>query len=268
MNFSPALKRVFSTGKVYLVGAGPGDPDLLTVKAYRCLAQAEVIVYDRLVNKTLLDLAPDACELIYVGKRKHLHSMPQADIEQLLIRKALAGRHVVRLKGGDPFIFGRGGEEVAALRQASVAVEVIPGVTAAAGAASACTLPLTHREVAQAVTFVTAHRTDGCLGVDWALVTRPAQTVVFYMGFSVLVDLVAGLLAHGVSPAKQFSVISRATQADQQVLHTTLGTVLDAPEIGHMKMPALLVMHNTPAGICAGTQELEDLLIASALACG
>jgi len=236
-------------GTVYLVGAGPGDPELLTVKAHRCLTQADVVVYDRLINPMLLALTPSHCEHIYAGKRKHLHAIRQADIHTLLIRHARQHKRVVRLKGGDPFVFGRGGEEVGALRAAGIEFEVVPGITAANGASAAACLPLTHRDTAQAVTLVTAHKRHGKLDIDWALVTRPGQTVVIYMGYSVLDDLASTLLIYGQPAETQFSIISRATHDDEFVLHTTLGEVRNHPQVDRVCAPALLIMHNTPAGI-------------------
>lgn len=244
-------------GTVYLVGAGPGDPELLTVKAWRCLEQADVIIYDRLVNKALLALARPDCKLIYVGKRKHLHSVPQPEIHALMQRCAHRYRRVVRLKGGDPFVFGRGGEEVQALRKVGLHVEIIPGITAAAGAAASTSLPLTHRDGAQAVTLVTAHKRHGQLDVDWDLVVRPQQTVVFYMGFSLLEELVGELLARGVDGRQQFSIISHATQPDERVLHSTLGEILSEPELADMATPALLILHNTPSGVLPEVQLKE-----------
>lgn len=240
------MKKSMQRGCVYLVGAGPGDPDLLTVKASRYLSAADVVVYDRLANSGVLDLVPRDCELIYAGKRKHLHAMTQPAINDILINKARQGLRVVRLKGGDPFIFGRGGEELAALDAAGIDCEVVPGITAATGAAASIGLPLTHRDCAQAVTFVTAHRREGVLDVDWQLVTRSGQTVVFYMGFSVLDDLVTALLERNVDPLTRFSVVARATRIDEMCLHSTLADIRAHPDLEHMTTPALLIMHNMP----------------------
>ena len=236
---------------VLLVGAGPGDPELLTLKAYRALSDAEVVVYDRLVGADIMALVPTACERIYAGKRKHLHAMPQEQINQVLVTHALRGRKVVRLKGGDPFIFGRGGEEVAALRARGLDVEVIPGITAASAAAASQSLPLTHRGVSQSVTFITAHRQDGELRIDWPLVLGAAQTVAFYMGFSLLEELVAELLARGVAPATQLSIVSRASTAQERAMHGTLATILDDAQTERLEAPAVLILHRTPAGVMA-----------------
>ncbi|MEM7077088.1 MAG: uroporphyrinogen-III C-methyltransferase [Pseudomonadota bacterium] len=253
-------KTSAQAGVVYLVGAGPGDPELLTVKACRLIASAEVIFYDRLLDKEVLTLAPEVCELVYVGKRKHLHAMRQEDIARRMVERAAAGFKVVRLKGGDPFVFGRGGEEVAALHQAGIAVEVVPGITAATGAAASNTLPLTHRDSAHAVTLVTAHKRHGHLDLDWDLVSRPGQTVVFYMGFSVLADLVTGLLATGVPGETRFSIISRATYDDERVLHAALGDMPAPSELEQLEAPALLILHNTPDGIVAADRHAAGAL--------
>ncbi len=240
-----------NAGCVYLVGAGPGDPELITVKGQRLLANAEVVVYDRLVNRALLDLLPSRCRRIYVGKRKHLHAMAQADINATLVKHALAGSRVVRLKGGDPLVFGRGGEEAAALSAAGVPWEIVPGVTAATGAAASTGLALTHRDFAQAVTFVTAHRRNGSLSLDWGLVTRPAQTVVFYMGLTVLAELVTGLRARGVPDTTQFTVVSRASLPGELVVHSTLADVLEHTGTLRLESPTLLIMHEIPVAAAA-----------------
>ncbi len=240
---------------VYLVGAGPGDPDLMTIKGQRCISRADVIIYDRLVNKTLLAWAGTDCELIYAGKRKHLHAMSQQQINQLMINKAKAGYTVVRLKGGDPFVFGRGGEEIEALDKQNIAWEVIPGITAAAGAAASLGVPLTHRSHAQAVTFVTAHKQNGTLDLDWDLVMRPNQTVVFFMGFSVLDTLVQTLLNKGQPPETNFSLIADATGPRERKVHTTLAQVRDHPELPLLNSPVLLMMHPAP---CVATRDLTQ----------
>ena len=233
-------------GHVSLVGAGPGDPDLLTVKGHRYLTQAEVIVYDRLVNNVLLELAPKHCELIYAGKRKNLHAMSQEQINEVLIDQAQQGKRVVRLKGGDPFMFGRGGEEIAALQHAGISCDVVPGITAATGAAASLALPLTLRGRAQAVTFVTAHKQAGVLDVDWDLVLRPNQTIAFYMGFSVLTELVEGLLERGAPADTKFSVVANATQENEMVVHSTLRDIRKRVELTTMRTPVILIMHNLP----------------------
>lgn len=231
-----------SAGTVYLVGAGPGDAELITLKASRCISQADVIVYDRLVNKDLLTLKPAHCSLVYAGKRKHLHAMRQADINAALITHAQAGKVVVRLKGGDPFIFGRGGEEVDALAKAGIAWEVVPGITAASGAAAALSLPLTLRGQSQALTFVTAHRRDGELQIDWPLLLHSEQTVVVYMGLSLLTDISNELLRRGKAASTPFTVVSNATRPDQQLVQGTLTDIADLARQAELKSPALLIM--------------------------
>ncbi|MEM7363554.1 MAG: uroporphyrinogen-III C-methyltransferase [Pseudomonadota bacterium] len=234
------------TGTVYLVGAGPGDPDLLTVKAYRLLQRADVVVYDRLINKALLKLAPDNADLIYVGKRKNLHVMSQDQINQTLIDHAAQGLCVVRLKGGDPFVFGRGGEEMDALNAANIACEIVPGITAAAGAAASIGLPLTHRDFAQSVTLVTAHRQHGKLDLDWNLVTGSHQSVVFYMGLSVMDELVAELLTHALPRNMPVTVVSNATCHNEICITGTLGEICDHPDRQHLNSPALVILHPRP----------------------
>jgi uroporphyrin-III C-methyltransferase len=176
-------------GKVWLIGAGPGDPDLLTVKAARLIAQADALVYDHLVGEGIMDLARSDARLIYAGKEASKHTLPQGSINQLLVDLAREGLSVVRLKGGDPFIFGRGGEELETLVASDIPFEVIPGVTAAAGCAAYSGFPLTHRDHAQALTFVTGHLKDGSVNLDWPALARPCHTIVFYMGIGAAAEI-------------------------------------------------------------------------------
>jgi uroporphyrin-III C-methyltransferase len=176
-------------GKVWLIGAGPGDPDLLTVKAARLIAQADALVYDHLVSEGIMDLARSDARLIYAGKEASKHTLPQGSINQLLVDLAREGLSVVRLKGGDPFIFGRGGEELETLVASDIPFEVIPGVTAAAGCAAYSGFPLTHRDHAQALTFVTGHLKDGSVNLDWPALARPCHTIVFYMGIGAAAEI-------------------------------------------------------------------------------
>lgn len=214
-------------GRVTIVGAGPGDPELLTMKAARALQEADLIVYDRLVGPGVLDHARRDADRIYVGKARGSHARSQAEINDLLVEKARAGLHVVRLKGGDPFIFGRGGEEQAHLQANGIPVETIPGITAAVGCAAAARIPLTHREAAQAVTFVTGHAQDGEPDLEWASLARGNRTVVVYMGASVAGRIAGRLLAAGADPATPTAVIVNGTLADQRVLSGTLGNLND-----------------------------------------
>ena len=224
-------------GVVWLVGAGPGDPELLTVKALRLLQRADVVVHDRLTPQAVLDLASPSARLIDVGKRKSRHTLPQDDINLLLVALAREGLTVVRLKGGDPFMFGRGGEELAVLRAHGVEAHVVPGVTAALAAG----LPLTHRGLAQAVTFVTGHAAAGAEpDLDWVSLAKANQTVVVYMGLSTAPRIAANLIAAGRAGSTPVVVIENASLADERRLSTTLaGLGADAAELDG---PALLVI--------------------------
>lgn len=215
-------------GQVVIVGAGPGDAELLTLKAARALQEADVIVYDRLVGADVLGRARRDAEFIYVGKAKGSHARSQAEINNLLVEKARAGLHVVRLKGGDPFIFGRGGEEQAFVAEHGIVVDVIPGITAALGCAASAGIPLTHRDVAQAVTFVTAHGRDGEPDLDWSALARGGQTLVVYMGASVAGRIAGRLLAAHANPATPVAIIHNGTLADQSVVVCSLAEVTDA----------------------------------------
>ena len=230
------------SGYVTFVGAGPGDPDLITVKGLRALQTAQVLVYDRLVSRELVEMVPRECTRIYVGKRKHLHVMEQQRINQLLIAHGKAGRQVVRLKGGDSFIFGRGGEEIDALEAAGIEWRVVPGVTAATGAAAELGMALTHRDHSQALTFITAQRRAGGFEIDWTLAMRPRQSVVFYMGLTLLGEITQGLLSRGMDPATPFAVIAKATQIDQRVIVGCIADIQCQCAQQKIAAPALLVM--------------------------
>ncbi len=229
-------------GKVYLVGAGPGDAELLTLKAARLLGQADVVVYDHLVGADVLALiGPDARRL-YVGKERSHHSIPQEGINELLVRLAREGRTVVRLKGGDPFVFGRGGEELQVLAAEGIPFEVVPGITAACGVASYAGIPLTHRDYAQSCTFVTGHLKDGSCDLDWPALARPRQTVVIYMGLSGLATICARLVEHGLPASWPAAVVAHGTLAEQQVVCATLGTLADAVSRAGLQSPALTIV--------------------------
>jgi uroporphyrin-III C-methyltransferase len=230
------------SGTVHLVGAGPGDPDLLTLRAARLIAAAEALVYDYLAAPCIVELAPAHCEKICVGKQAGHHSMRQHDINALLVRLARTHRCVVRLKGGDPFMFGRGGEEVEALSAAAVPFEVVPGITAAAGMAAYAGIPLTHRDYAQACVFVTGHQRDGAADLDWPALARPNQTVVVYMGVAELETICRQLIAHGLPASTPAAVVRCATLPSQSEVSGTLATL---PSIAHeagMLAPALIVV--------------------------
>jgi uroporphyrin-III C-methyltransferase/precorrin-2 dehydrogenase/sirohydrochlorin ferrochelatase len=222
------LEQTTITGSVSLVGAGPGDPELITLKAHRLLQQADVILYDKLANPRILDYARRDAERIYVGKqgpkpasnvpRPDSRSTQQQDINALIVHHARAGRHVVRLKGGDPFIYGRGGEEIEAVVDAGLSVEVVPGITAAFGAASIAGIPLTYRNLSQSVRFITGHRIENTINLDWPELGREEQTLVIYMGLVGLEQLLAKLLEHGCDPATPAALIENATMPEQRMV--------------------------------------------------
>jgi uroporphyrin-III C-methyltransferase len=227
-------------GRVWLVGAGPGDPDLLTLKAARLIGSADVIVHDGLVSEEILSLAPASARLIDVAKRKSRHTLPQGDINRLLVAFALQGLTVVRLKAGDPFIFGRGGEELEECRAAGVACEVVPGVTAALAASAGAGAPLTHRGLAQSVTFVTGHAAHGDPDLDWAALARANQTVVIYMGLTTAGLIGERLMAAGRDGATPALIVVNASRADEQSHPTTLAQLAATAE--GLKGPALLIV--------------------------
>ena len=229
-------------GWVYLVGAGPGDPELFTLRGARLVAGADVIVYDNLVAPPILELAPVEAERIYVGKKAADHSLPQDEINLLLLKLARENKRVVRLKGGDPFIFGRGGEEMQALLDAGIECEIVPGITAAAGAASATGIPLTHRDYAQSCTFATGHLKNGTADLDWPALVRPNQTVVIYMGIGALAEISRQLIAHGMSPDTPAAAVQHGTRRNQRTVVATLCTLADAIAAAGVRPPALLIV--------------------------
>ncbi|MEK0081578.1 uroporphyrinogen-III C-methyltransferase [Benzoatithermus flavus] len=229
-------------GIVYLVGAGPGDPELITLKAARLLREAEVVVYDRLVGPGILELIGPSAERIYVGKERANHIMRQAEINALLVRRGLRGQRVVRLKGGDPLIFGRGGEEIEALAEAGVPFEVVPGVTAAAGCAAATAIPLTHRDHARTLVLVTGHTKDGEPELNWQALCQPGQTIVFYMGHKALDRLCARLIEHGLPGALPAALVENGTLPSQRAIRATLATIAAEVERATLQGPALLIV--------------------------
>ena len=228
-------------GAVWLVGAGPGDPELLTLKALKALQGAEVVVHDGLVSDEILDLAPAAARRISVAKRKSRHAYPQDEINRMLVAFAQEGLRVVRLKGGDPFIFGRGGEELEACREAGVECHVVPGVTAALAASADAGAPLTHRGLAQAVTFVTGHAAAGAEpDLDWAALARPNHTVVIYMGVSTAPGIAARLMDAGRAADTPALIVENASRADERRLTTSLGGLAETAQA--VRGPALLIV--------------------------
>jgi uroporphyrin-III C-methyltransferase/precorrin-2 dehydrogenase/sirohydrochlorin ferrochelatase len=231
-----------ASGAVYLVGTGPGDPELLTVKALRLIGEAEVVLYDNLVSEEIMALVPATAERIYVGKRRSDHAMRQEAINERLVALARGGKRVVRLKAGDPFVFGRGGEEIETLGASGIRFEVVPGITAALGAAAYAGIPLTHRDYAQSCVFVTGNTQDGALNVDWAAIVRPRQTVVIYMGFQNLDELCRELIAHGLPPATPAAMIQQATTSAQRVVSADLATLADRAHAAGLKPPTLIIV--------------------------
>lgn len=242
-NLSPFYRRI---GKLWLVGAGPGDPDLLTLRAARLIESADLIVHDGLVGKGVLALIPPGVERISVAKQRSRHTLPQDEINALLIRETLSGRQVVRLKGGDPFIFGRGGEELDAAREAGVAVEVVPGITAAAGCAAQAGLPLTHRADASAVSFVAGQCKD-LTDQNWSGLAGHGRTLVIYMGVATAAAIADKLIADGVSPGIPVAVIERGTSADARVLRSLLADLGEMVAREAVKSPALIIVGKVAA---------------------
>ena len=229
-------------GRVALVGAGPGDPELLTLKAARALATADVVLHDDLVARPILDLVRADARVIAVGKRGGCASTPQAFIEQLMIREARAGRFVVRLKGGDPFVFGRGGEEMLALREAGVDVTIVPGITSGLAAPASVGVPVTHRGVAHGVALVTAHAAEEGAEPDWRALALSGLTLVVYMGMQRIDELRDKLVAAGQSPATPVAIVANATRSDQRALHTTVARMAEDATAAGLRSPAIIVI--------------------------
>ncbi|MBT82668.1 MAG: uroporphyrinogen-III C-methyltransferase [Alteromonadaceae bacterium] len=229
-------------GQVYLVGAGPGDPDLLTFRALRLMQKADVVVYDRLVSPAILELVRRDAEKIYVGKAKSNHTLPQDQINSLMVEEAKKGNRVVRLKGGDPFIFGRGGEEIEELIAAGIDFQVVPGITAASGASTYAGIPLTHRDHAQSVTFATGHLKNGTIDLNWPALAHQNQTIVFYMGLTGLPVICSKLIEHGLSASTPIALVQEATRESQKVITGTLDTITTHPQLDEMKPPTLIIV--------------------------
>ncbi len=233
-----------NVGEVYLIGGGPGDPDLLTFRALRLMQQADVIVHDRLISKEVLNLTRRDADRIYVGKERDQHTVPQEDINQLLVDLAKQGKRVCRLKGGDPFVFGRGGEEIETLAENGISFQVVPGITAALGTSAYAGIPLTHRDYSQSVVFVTGHLKDGSTDLNWQGLAQPNQTIVFYMGLKGLPMICKKLIEHGLPEDLPIALVQQATTPRQRVFTGTLSSITDDISGKEIKPPTLIIVGN------------------------
>ncbi|PKI13263.1 uroporphyrinogen-III C-methyltransferase [Colwellia sp. 12G3] len=236
-------KSVLNQGEVALVGSGPGDAELLTIRAMRFIEQAEIAIYDRLVSDEILALLPDNCERFYVGKEQAKHCVPQDRINEILVEEARLGKRVLRLKGGDPFIFGRGGEEAEYMLQHGVSCHICPGITAASGCTTYAGIPLTHRGVAQGCTFITGHiQNNGQLNLPWQSLCCPTQTVVFYMGINTLSKITEKLVEHGRDINTPAALIRKGTQPEQKTYRGTIGNLAELVKKHNITPPTLIVI--------------------------
>jgi len=236
-------KSVLNQGEVALVGSGPGDAELLTIRAMRFIEQAEIAIYDRLVSDEILALLPDNCERFYVGKEQAKHCVPQDRINEILVEEARLGKKVLRLKGGDPFIFGRGGEEAEYMLQNGVSCHICPGITAASGCTTYAGIPLTHRGVAQGCTFITGHiQNNGQLNLPWQSLCSASQTVVFYMGINTLPQIAEKLVEHGRDINTPAALIRKGTQPEQKTYRGTIGNLAELVEKYNITPPTLIVI--------------------------
>jgi len=238
-------KQNFIAGEVALVGAGPGDADLLTIQAFRFIKQADIVIYDRLVSEEIMALLPNNCEKVYVGKKQAEHRVPQEGINELLVKHAKLGKKVIRLKGGDPFVFGRGSEEAKYVLANGVACHIVPGMTAASACTSYAGIPLTHRQVARSCTFITGNVQDnGALDLPWHTLNDAEQTVVFYMGIKSLPIIIEQLISAGRDKDTPAALIRKGTHTDQQVLKGTLSDLEALVNTHNIKPPSLIVIGN------------------------
>lgn len=235
-------RRDFFAGEVALIGSGPGDPDLLTVRAHRLIQQADCVIYDRLVSDEIMALVSPDAERLYVGKKCAEHAVPQERINQLIVEKAGSGKKVARIKGGDPFIFGRGGEEIQALLQAGIPCRVVPGITAASGCTTYAGIPLTHRDFVHGCTFITGHLKDDQLDLPWQALAREDHTLVVYMGIKTVPVLTRELLKHGLPESTPVGLISNGTTVDHRDYRTTLGDLVQFVEANQIQPPTLIVV--------------------------
>ena len=229
-------------GKVYLIGGGPGDPKLITLKAVEILGSSEVIIYDALVNPQLLQYAPPGAEVVFIGRSRHHSRLSQGEVEELMIQRARQGLQVARLKGGDPFIFGRGGEEIETLADEGIPFQVVPGITAAAGCAAYGGIPLTHRDHAQSCVFVTGHLKGDTVALDWERLIEPQQTIVIYMGLVGLPVICEELVAHGMPAETPAALIEHGTTASQRVITATIGTLAARVAAADVRAPTLIII--------------------------